>query len=586
MNKSRKRRPNKQNDKGRVREKSFEREDDVGRDYNCYKSKPNDWRWYAQNEQMLRDTASFPYTWPLGHRLNLGSYATEVNKGSIPGIMVIDTSPSFGWSDNENSPINIAARNVYSYVRHANSGHANYDSPDLMLYLVAMDSAYAYLAWLKRVYGVVMTYSYTNRYYAKAMIQSMGVDYDNIQMNLADFRAYINTYAVKIGSLVVPASMSYTAKHIWMYSGYYLDSDQDKAQTYFFNPRGFFTFALDSDGAGSLVYTALTKYTPNASAVTVQDSELLTLQELKTYGDGIINPILAEEDFAIMGGDILKAFGPSNVYMVSQIDESYVVYPSYDGEVLDQIQNLTLMGYYVTNGQLGYTTNPPSLVQSSDKSFLSFQPAFRYPWALQAAAMPPGMNCLMSDRIVTFMHGDINPAQTMEATRMTNIVTSFQADAQYNNVYCLSTTIGSEVAHAAHIYYFAEYMSGGKAQWGLRRSRTLYMPNIVSFTVQPGSDQQEANGAADVINQVFMRTILVAQQLTQFDRHPAVVLCSSASVDDADDTTPAATLYSQYNGWLEDINYYTVVTSNSLQQMTQTALLSMFNITQYGRAAQ
>lgn len=144
--------------------------------FNAQKSKPNDPRWYAQNPQLLRDTASFPYSWPLGNKLNLGQHAPEINKGSIPGIMGIYTAPTFGWADNPNSPINVAARNVYSYVRHANSGHANYDAPDLMLYLCAMDSIYSYLSYLKRVYGVVSTYSYTNRYYPKAVIQAMHVD--------------------------------------------------------------------------------------------------------------------------------------------------------------------------------------------------------------------------------------------------------------------------------------------------------------------------------------------------------------------------------------------------------------------------
>lgn len=568
-------------------DKRFEKEDKVSeRNYDCYKSRPNDWRWYAQNEQMLKDTASFPYTWPLGHKLELGSYAPEVNKGSIPGIMVIDTSASFGWSDNENSPINIAARNIYSYVRHANSGHANYDSPDLMLYLTAMDSAYAYLAWMKRVYGVAMTYSYTNRYYAKAMVKAMGVNYDNLVANLADFRAYINTYAIKIGSLVVPASMSYTAKHVWMYSGYYLDSNQDKAQTYFFNPRGFFVFSLDTNGAGQLVYSQLTKHVPNADVTRVTDTSatLLAVSEIVAYGSSIIDPILAEEDFAIMGGDILKAFGSQNVYMVSQIPEDYVVYPSFDEEVLDQIQNLTLMGYYTSNGQFGNDVNPISLHQSQNVNYLEFVPSFRFPWALAAQSTPPGLNCLLSDRIVTFMHGDINPAQTMEATRMTNIITSFTANSDSSQISLLSNTIGSEVAHAAHVYYFGEWnqsvgSSGGP--WSLLRSRTLYLPNVVSFSFTESANPTAAGNAN---NANFMRAVLVAEQLTQFDRHPAVTMCGSTTITQS--SGDKTVTYTQFNGWLEDINYYTVITANGLQQMTQTALLSMFNVTQYGRAAQ
>lgn len=584
MNKKRRGRPRGKSDDSERKSDRFEREDRVDRECNFYKSKPNDWRWYAQNEQMLKDTASFPYTWPLGHQLNLGPNAPAVNAGSIPGIMTIDISPSFGWADNENAPINIAARNIYSYVRHANSGHTNYDSPDLMLYLMAMDSAYSFLAWMKRVYGVAMTYSYTNRYYARAMIKAMGVDYEDLVANLADFRAYINTYAVKIGSLVVPASMSYTAKHVWMYSGYYLDSNQDKAQTYMFNPRGFFVFSLDSDGAGQLSYSQFTLFNPSATSEIVKDSEQLKISAIMTYGSSIIDPILAEEDFAIMGGDILKAFGPSNVYMVEQITESYVVYPSYDEEVLDQIQNATLMGYYVASGQFGFETNPPVLKQSTGKNYLQFMPAFRYPWAVTSyspeGTLPPGINLMLSDRLVTFNHGDITPANTMEASRLTNIYTSYTVSTG-SQIFAagLSTTIGSEVAHGAHMFYFAEQSASNKTWW-LWKSRTLYLANALTMAV---SSTQSAATVVNSLNDTVNRATLVTMQLSQFDWHPPVsmVICTQAMMNG---TNLAG--YVPFAGWYLDVNYYTIVTSSNLQQMTQTALLSMFNVRQYGRAAQ
>ena len=34
-------------------------------------SAENDPKWYSLNEQLLRDTASFPYSWPLGRSLNV-----------------------------------------------------------------------------------------------------------------------------------------------------------------------------------------------------------------------------------------------------------------------------------------------------------------------------------------------------------------------------------------------------------------------------------------------------------------------------------------------------------------------------------
>ena len=110
-------------------------------------SKDNDWRWYAQNEQLLKDTASFSYNYPLGSLVQRTATGKEpVDTTAIPGIMAVHVSPAFGGSDSRTSPINVAMRNIYSFVRHANSGHTNYDAPDLAIYLMAMDSCYSFLS--------------------------------------------------------------------------------------------------------------------------------------------------------------------------------------------------------------------------------------------------------------------------------------------------------------------------------------------------------------------------------------------------------------------------------------------------------
>lgn len=640
------RKPNKRNsDRNSKRgrdESRFTKERDLDSDYNCQKSKSNDWRWYAQNEALLRDSASFPYTWPLGTRLNMGGeVAVDVNKGSIPGIMAIHTAPAFGWSDQSNSPINVAMRNIYSFVRHANSGSAMYDAPDLMLYLGAMDNLYSYLSYLKRIYGVAMTYSLTNRYYPKAIVEAMGVDFDSLQSNLADFRAAINVLAVKIGSLCVPASMSYFAKHMWMYDGYYLDSNQDKAQTYLFVPDGFFQFGLDDDGAGMLYYKPLGMWDSIGSTTPsqVEMSDLLDYHQLIDYGNQLIMPILTSEDMNIMSGDILKAFGSNMLYKVDGVSETYTVLPSYDEEVLSQIENLSLIGSYVPG---------VSLVQDVTKGWLNFTPALQHPYAFPAGqSTHPGYNVYLANNFVNFHHDQVSPADTMVATRMSNIAHSI--DYEENTL--TYHTIGSEIACYAYIYYYSEW----NGSWLLTRSRTLYQSNtgVVSFmsesskipvtvsgrvsmytdaksttgdltssvsTIRPISlgsipvASVNANAAVSEIMNVF----LLAEQLSMFDWHPAMALnlgiqgttvnpnlsainFEIGGISGMSTSAPAAggvlanvtpltndwfvdaPVYGRYNGVLLDVNYYTILTEQDLQQMAEVALLSEFNITQYGR---
>lgn len=552
-------------------------------EYNAQTSKPNDWRWYAQNEQLLRDSASFPYSWPLGNKLNLGSYAPEVNKGSLPGVMAIYTSATFGWSDNANSPINVAARNIYSYVRHANSGHANYDAPDLMLYLCAMDSMYSYLAYLKRIYGVVNTYSYTNRYYPRAVVTAMKADFDDIQANLADFRGFINTFAIKVGSMCIPASMSYMAKHMWMYSGLYTDSDQDKAQTYLFVPEGFYEYQLRND-AGALAWRRMP----------VPNEKTYTFKELREIAGKLLDPVLRSEDMNIMSGDILKAFGSANVYKVEGIGETYTVLPSYQPEVLDQIQNCSLIGEFIDTDE-----KRPYLEQDLTKGWLQFTPVVHHPYMfVKADEENPGQNVFCSNRFVTFEHGDISPANTMEATRLTNIADEYTTTGtdEYN-----VTTMGSEVAHAACIFYFVE--KGGS--WVLTSTNPIYIGLTHMLSISSGgfTDQVKANltegevatgkqAIHDAFNQQFIdmrdalsNDALMVQRLSQFNRHPAVAITTGLQ-DRTTGTYHVEPAYGRFNGFIFDVNYYAIIDKDDLRVMSETALMSMFNITQYGRKAQ
>lgn len=597
--------------------------------WNPHKSKPNDWRWYAQNEQLLRDSASFPYSWPLGTRLNLGQYSPEINLGSLPGIMSISVLPTFGYSDNINAPVNVAARNVYSFVRHANSGHANYDAPDLMLYLCAMDSLYSYIAYLKRAYGVVNTYSYTNRYFPKAAVQAMGINFDDIQQNLADFRGYINTLAVKVGSMCVPASMSYMAKHMWLFDGMYADSAQNKAQVYQFVPEALYMYSLDKDGAGCLVPVRVygltasqDKWAPDSRSIVdipiptnianIQTQNLLTFANLVEIGDMLINPILQSEDMNIMSGDILKAFTPSNVFKVSGVAEDYTVLPSYNEEVLDQIQNLSLIGTPVYNSA-GGAPNPNNgdwthnvLYQDKSKGWLCFKPECSHPYVFELVDEEnPGQNAFMCDRVVTFDHDDVKPEQTMEATRMTNIATDYHdvgSDAMNVAPAYYITTAASEIACYAVVYTFVEMAEGaaGSAGWHLCHTTPIYVGltligswhTTTNFT--PQMDEAAYNNAVtayisaqeqnfQAFRNAYVYASVIAQRITQFNRHPAVAITMGMQSVGADPwhVDPA---YGRLSGFLLDVNQYTVINSSDLEVMASTALLSMFNITQYGRA--
>lgn len=576
-------------------------------------SNPNDWRWYAQNEQLLRDSASFSYNNPLGNQLDWGPLAGgNANGTSVPGVMAIYTAPAFGYAQHENSPINVAARNVYSGIRHANSGAANYEATDIMLYLIAMDSCYSYLSFLKRAYGVAMTQSFTNRYYPRAVVEAMGIDYLNVQSNLANFRYFINSFANKLGNLCIPASMSYMARHMWMYDGYYLDSPlNDKAQTYMYVPELFYRYTLDNDKAGCLVPVYLNNFP--AHSLAIDSGVLLTVQQLINYGNSLIDPILASQDCGIMSGDILKAYGPTGIILVDEIPESYTVLPIYSEEVLSQISNATFMGRTLANAKSVSDTSsydPDTfpvfnvLHQDTSKTVLQYQPLTsivsydaNISFGTSFAPSNPYNQIYRSGKMINFKSGEVDPARTMVASRLTNIANAnldvkgtslsdqpatasvMSAVQGYNSAYTASITfdmtfqtVGSDYASFAKIFYYSYENRGLGNTWSLYCTEDIYtVLNTVVDWDMSAKDMAQKN-ADD-----FRRTALISN----FDWHPQIALIQFYKTSENSEVYVAT----PFTNYLYDINYYTILSEYNLQNMAQTALLSQFNAMQFGKVS-
>jgi hypothetical protein len=512
-----------------------------------YKSDTNDWRWYANDEQLLRDVASFAYGYATGTKLNLGEFADNINENAIPGVMAIRFIPTVGWSDHATSPVNVAARNLYTYIRHANSGAKNYDSPDLMLYLLAIDSANAYLEYLKRIYGAISVTNVVNRYYPIATVRAMGVDYNDILANLANFRAYINIYAAKLGSMCIPSHMSLMAKHKWMNAGMYLDSVSDKAQTYLFVPEGFHMFGHDDDGAGKLNFKAL----PSG----LDPTHANTFQELRTFGDDLLNPILygyGEEDFNIISGDILKAYGPEGVYRPEGISETYVVMPAYDEVVLSQIQNCTMYG------QLDTDFPNFDITQSIDKAYLIAQPKRFY-------LTPKVVNPACIDRLLVSPMANPDPSFTMEASRLCNIA-SYTGEVTNSLEY---HQCGSEITTRGFIYW---YTPDGDGALSLNQSYEI-QSNITLSTELNATASQTLVKALNIFRSLGM--------LTNFDWHPLVTVAGMLTTPGQDEIVSEFQPY----GFIGDVNNYTILTKANLGQLSEVALLSQFGIETFGKSS-
>lgn len=524
-----------------------EKRDSNNRD--AWQSPHNDWRWYATNDQLIADYASFPYGVPLGTPTNALTY-------TIAGVMGIYFSPCVGTQDGEASAINIAARRMYSWVRHANSGHANYESPDLMMYMMAMDSCYMYLAYLQRLYGTMSYFLPTNRYVPKALVDAMGIDYDDILANYNDLRGYINLFALRLSSMCIPNSMPYMARHSWMCSGLYMDGSTTKAQIYLYVPTSFYQYTnAGSGGVGSLNRTFL--FTPGVT------NSYNKFKDLVKFGDQILNPIITTEALNIMSGDILKAYGIGGIVTPTTIPDNYITIPAYNQEVLSQIENATLLGQ--TKGGISQNTSVGGGYLVSNEYFeREFMPNTTLDAAVYNNALI-GIVTVLTDasRVVNMHHENVTPAETMVATRLTNVYTATGPGfgTKSGTLTLQSDTVGSEAAECAVMYTM-----NTDGTFTLLKLHTI---NAVGMSISDGTIDTQNN----LINAVNFCLLPNA-----FDWAPSFTVGSYYY----DAPTEGAVSARASKVFSTDYDNYTVLTPENLRNLSRTALLSEFWVPNVG----
>lgn len=529
------RKPRPQGTQSQAGQGQFDRKIMHGKFTDQTKCAPNDPSWYASNSALLRDSASFSFNNPLGNRITLSGTPSSVSISktfAIPGVYAIYCGPSIGRSLDNSSPVNIAARNIYSFVRHANSGHSNYDAPDLMLYLLAMDQLYSGLAFMSRAYGVMSQYSQANRYLPKALMYAMSLDYDDFMSNLADFRYYINASSVKVGSMCVPKSMSYFARHMWMYSNIYKDSAAWKSGLYLYTPKFFWKYAPVASSQGG----SLTPVSVEGSAT----NKLMTFAELKTMFDGMMNAIVLDEDSNIMSGDILKAFTADGVFKVGPIAEDYTVEPVHNIEVLGQINNATLIGSPVAN-RYGVTQS----MTGDTAGALIFDPEFTSDTTTTTQyGMPTLFNCFSNTP---------TPEEVMVNSRLT-VPLYGRGSAAYG-----VAASGSDLAFYARIFTF---VSNSSNRWDV--VTPPYASQIQKYLMIDSSSVDLESFAN------------ITGQQECFDWHPQVIPIQYTA-NDSGGIKAATVLWPQI-----DVDNYTIMSELDLTKMHETALLSQFAVPQMG----
>lgn len=392
---------------------------EVGEDEN---KTTNDVAWYAKDPRLVLDAARIPWNKPFGTALsptsnNLGINITLPNtnhdgfkikekagSGAIPGICTLFCKPSFGTNTNINSPMNVCAQMLYTFVRHLNSGRKNYDVPDIMLYVSTFTDIYSFIEWMKRIYNAAYMYSRRNYYLGKAMLLAEHIDADSLVSELANFRYFINVCIKKVTAYAVPADITAFNRRAFLYRNTYIENPMGniKDQLYQLSPDGFYIFDYDSaNSSGLLKYKRINR-----------SGSYLTIADFRNLFNSMMDKISGDEDFGIMSGDILKAYGGNILGLADQPEEGILV-PTYDPIVLSQFKNADIVdvsrdedAYTAFGHRLGDVFQDPStgLLKSYE--------------GLDSGKVPFTTVYVHADKAITVETPDPDVGDVLEATRL------------------------------------------------------------------------------------------------------------------------------------------------------------------------
>lgn len=538
---------NKANKGGNNYDKDKDRAGEEPRDTESVVGQGNDPKWYMKFPELVSTAKGVNFCNPLGDKINL--WASNINKNEfdsssyclfddqrIPGLMTFRFCPSIGYSEDWGSQINVAARNIYSYIRAVQTASASYEASDLMMYLVGMDSAYMFYAWMVRLYRIMSMSSPMNKYFPTALVHANGVDFTDLQKNLAAFRFYINMFSAKMGSIVLPKETNFTTRHNWMVSNILADSDSAKAQYYMFVPEGFYFFDDQGDENGTqLIFRKL----QNDSA----PGRLLSLSAIRAFGDKMIRSLRYAGDVGKMSGDILKTFGEGGIFKVAQLPVDSTITPVYDPVTLTQIQNMTIF------------TVPDfddlRIHQSMDLNCILYEPKIMTANIKQrdgSYLRSPIAGIYCNNKLLTLPINDPSVEIVLECTRLVGSAEPIE-EAGSNKL--------GEFSHYALKNVGTEFVTGAYLYDGIVSDNATSMDIAECITLQAPGEMIAINQYSDTFR---------LSKIENFAWHPHFYFCVEG---------PEVEGEKQLN-WMKliDIDNYTVITNTQLEQLHQACLIS------------
>lgn len=306
----------------------------------------NDVSWYTKYMNLIEASAKFPFPYRPGMQLPVYEVNGATTQQNIPGVMALDWLPAPGVTATSTDPVNVTARELYARVRKAYSGALDVDPQEFVIYLMCMDSIYAYIACLKRLYRILNAYTPENYSTPDTLLRSMGMsqaEWQRLRNEKALLWQNINELVLQSRKFNCPAVMDVMNRHYWMNDNVYSDSNSVNSQWYIFTQSGFYFYKeiemigeQGTKGPGAQLYPSPLKKT---YAGDLNFNNTTTTAYLFDYGLKMIQQLVTWDDAYIISGYFARAFEGVPNFIVDEIESNPKFEVFYEPEVLSQIEN-------------------------------------------------------------------------------------------------------------------------------------------------------------------------------------------------------------------------------------------------------
>lgn len=400
----------------------------------------NDFAWYNKNPQLLTSAGSLIFSRRYGDLYKSLSYAgsnyTINNSGnrSVAGVMRAVYYPFVAAEGTEADPINIAAKNIYTWLRHKNSGAKVFEQSDVIQVLLSSGSVKAALEFAKKLLRCVASYSAVNRFAMRHIIPYTDAEFTNMVSNLANYTARLNMLIAKATSIIIPKDIPLFSRWKWLSANVFKDDQLQKCSYYTFQPEVLWHY----DWANHKCTTS--------SLLTSTFASLLSAIETE------INNLLSYDDYGTISGDILKAYGEGNIDVTTGMNLGEIQDPTYDMDAVNQFKNMVVAQHTYdyeidqvsANSQLLHTVCTTSAVQTALPGKFVYDGSSDSPVDAGFTYLPK--------LVVSSDHPTVE--ECVEQTRLSYVIKT--ADVNGDIRYYLPE-VGTEVITGLKAMYFADW---------------------------------------------------------------------------------------------------------------------------------